>query len=239
MDGPLLHPQLILAFDTVPTASFVTYFTTASNALTVGSVVAFCDGKLAEQQVYLWGEHGVGKSHLLSAACQTFTTEGYRVAYLTGELANKAEALSGLEQCDLLCVDDLQHLQKDSEVAFFHCINRCRQANTQLLLAADRQPDHLGIALPDLTTRLKWGPVFHLPALNDKELGDAIRHQLESRALQISDDVIDYLLKRFPRDIASLKQLIDQLDKTSMTEQRRITIPLVRQVMAESVFGPG
>ncbi|MEE9321057.1 MAG: DnaA regulatory inactivator Hda [Granulosicoccus sp.] len=225
-----MHPQLTLAFDASPATSFDTFHVDASNELVSQSVEAFVRGTLAERQLLIWGEAGVGKSHLLTSACQSVSEQGYLVAYLSGELANAVDALVGLEQCELVCIDDLQLLDRSAEESLFNCINRCRGADTRLLFAADRQPDELGLQLRDLTTRLTWGPRFQLNALGEDALIKALRKEIQSRSLEASDEVLNYVLRRFPRHMPALKRLVDRLDSASMSEQRRLTIPFVRSV---------
>lgn len=227
-----MHPQLTLPLGVVPSASFDTFTTGESNRLTVAGVEAFAAGSLDDAQLYIWGEAGAGKSHLLSASCQRVNSMGYRVAYLPGELAKQPQSLLGLEQCDLVCIDDVQQLGHVAEEDLFHCINRCRATGTRLLFSADSKPGKLGLQLADLTTRLDWGLVFQLDRLADAELSHALRHEIEIRALQVSDEVLEYLLRRFPRDMASLKKVVDHLDNVSLSEQRRITIPLIREALA-------
>ena len=189
---------------------------------------------LDDVQIFLWGDTGTGKSHLLSAACQALSAKGYRVAYLPGEIVNHSGALEGMEFSDLLCIDDLQRLDHASEVDLFHCINRCRETGTRLILAADRSPDELGLKLKDLQTRLAWGLVFQLQGLSDEGLREAFKREIEARSLEASDEVLGFVLRRFPRRIAALKQVVDTLDEVSLSEQRRITIPFVKSVFGEA-----
>jgi len=214
-----MHPQLTLSLDTAPATSFDSFHVDDSNALVLHSLRAFSAGDLDTVQIYLWGETGTGKSHLLSAACQMFSDKGYRIAYLPGEIVNQAGALESMEYCDLLCIDDLQRLDYASEVGLFHCVNRCRETGTRIIFAADRSPDELGLKLKDLQTRLAWGLVFQL---------------IQARSLEASDEVLGYVLRRFPRRMASLKQVVDTLDEVSLSEQRRITIPFIKSVFGEA-----
>jgi len=231
-----MHPQLTLPLDTAPAASFDTFTVAESNRVVVASIHAFAKGSVDDQQIYVWGDAGSGKSHLLSAACLRVNELGYRVAYLPGELANQPQATHGLEQCDFVCIDDLQRLDHAAEEDLFHCINRCRDAQTRLLFAADRQPDSLGLHLADLATRLSWGAMFYLDVLADKDLGKALRHELEIRALDVSEEVVGFLLRRYPRDMRALKQVVDRLDVASMREQHRITIPLIKRVLGDTTI---
>lgn len=224
------HPQLTLPLGIVPSSSFDSYVSGKANAEACAAVQALCAGVLDEKQLLLWGDKSVGKTHLLSAACQDFASRGYQVAYLSGELANYDDALQGMEAVDLFCLDDLHLLQPAAEVNLFHCINRCRDAQTRLVFASQPSVDAIGFGLADLVTRLSWGPVFQLQTLDDDELSAAFALMLKLRGLDVGADVIEYVVRRFPREMTSLKQLVEQLDQASMSEQRRITIPLIKRL---------
>lgn len=229
-----MHPQMTLGLDTAPATSFNSFHIDAETSVVRDTVQAFAEGALSDVQIYLWGETGTGKSHLLSAACQAFSHRGYRVAYVPGEMLNHRGALDGMEQVDLLCVDDLQRIDRASEVDLFHCINRCREMDTRLIIAADRAPDELGLRLKDLQTRLAWGLVFRMRNLSDAGLRNAFRKEIENRSLEASDEVLGYVFRRFPRRMSTLKELVNKLDETSLSEQRRITIPFIKSVFGEA-----
>jgi DnaA family protein len=139
-----------------------------------------------------------------------------------------------MEQCELLCIDDLQRLDHASEVDLFHCINRCRELETRLVLAADRAPDQLGLRLKDLQTRLAWGLVFHTQSMGEAGLRQAFRREIEARSLEASEEVLGYVMRRFPRRMSALKAVVDTLDEVSLSAQRRITIPFVKSVFGEA-----
>jgi DnaA family protein len=229
-----MHPQMTLSLDTAPATSFSSFHIDADTAVVRDTVQAFSEGVLSDLQIYLWGDTGAGKSHLISAACQAFSHRGYRVAYVPGEMVNHRGALDGMEHVDLLCVDDLQRIDRAAEVDLFHCINRCRELDTKLIIASDRAPDELGLQLKDLQTRLAWGLVFQVRPLGDDGLRDAFRREIENRSLEASDEVLGYVLRRFPRRMSTLKELVNTLDEVSLSEQRRITIPFIKTVFGEA-----
>lgn len=228
------HPQLTLPLDTAPTTSFDSFHVDEHNRITRDAVQAFVRGEFDDMQMYLWGSAGTGKSHLLTAACDAYNRQGYRIAYLPGELINHAGSLEKMERFDLLCIDDLQRLDHAAEVDLFHLINRCRASGTQLIVTADRKVDELGLSLPDLQTRLAWGLVFHLKPMGEQGLREAFRKEIEWRSLLASEEVLGYVLKRFPRQMNILKQVVDTLDEVSLMEQRRITVPLIKRVFGEA-----
>ena len=228
------HPQRTLGLDTAPAISFDNFHTDESNGITRDALKAFLHGELDDLQMFIWGASGTGKTHLLTAACDTYNQLGYRIAYLPGEMINISGSLEGMENLDLLCIDNLQRIDHATEVDLFHLINRCRAAGTQLIIAADRSLDELGLGLADLQTRLAWGLVFHLKPLSEEGLQTAFRKEIEIRSLEASDEVLGYVFKRFPRRMNILKHVVDTLDEVSLTEQRKITIPFIKSIFGEA-----
>jgi len=231
----MTHPQLTLPLGAGRESSFESFYVSERNKDLVDAVRGFCEEQLDEQQMFIWGESEAGKTHLLSAACLAYSGKGYQVAYLTGELASNEFALQGMETYDLLCLDDVHLLQEGAEEALFHCINRCRETNVRLIFASAHNIEGLDIKLTDLRTRLQWGPVFHLSRVDDGELPDAFAMLLQERSLNVNEDVVEYVLRRYPRNMSALRQLVEQLDQVSLSEHRRITIPLIRELSESKV----
>lgn len=190
----------------------------------------------AEPFVYLWGSPGSGRSHLLQAACHAEAARGGAPAYLPfAELPPGGVALlEGLEQMSLVCLDDLQAVAGDGawEEALFHLYNRVRDAGGRLLAAADASPAALPVALPDLRSRLAWGPVFQLQSLDDAGRLAALQLRAQARGMELGEEVGAYLLRRCPRDMHALFELLERLDQASLAAQRRLTIPFVRDLIS-------
>ena len=182
--------------------------------------------------LYLSGPAGSGKTHLLLAACAEAARTGRRAAYLplaafAGALA---DVLPAQEGADLVCLDGLEAIagHRGDEEALFHFHNRARAGGTVLLYAARGNPAALGLVLPDLATRLGQCTRFTLEPLDDDGRRELLRQRAARRGLQLDDAVLDYLMRRSERDLASLTALLDRLDKASLAAQRRITIPFLR-----------
>ncbi len=190
----------------------------------------------AEPFIYLWGGSGCGKSHLLQAACHAETARGGVPAYLPlAELAAAgADVLEGMEAMSLVCVDDLERIAgvREWEEALFHLYNRVREAGGRLLVAAAVGPAALDLTLADLRSRLGWGPVFQLHPLGDDGKLAALQLRAHARGLELPDEVGAYLLKRSPRDMHALFELLERLDHASLVAQRRLTIPFVRELIS-------
>lgn len=209
---------------------------TASNAEAVHLVQRTAEGGAdAEHFLFLWGAASVGKSHLLQAACQHAAENRRTVAYLpmTELIDLSVEVFDGLEQMSLVCLDDVQLTagKPEWEEALFHFYNRMRDAGGCLLVTANVAPSALAVALPDLQSRLSWGPVVQLNELDDAGKISALQLRAEGRGFELPDEVAQFLMRRSSRDMSSLFVLLDRLDEASLVQQRKLTIPFVRELI--------
>ena len=217
-------------------ATFANYYPGA-NAAALGYVERLCeaDAGWTESLIYLWGGAGVGRSHLLQAACLRFEQRGEQAVYLPlAELADYGpELLDNLEQCELVCLDDLQAVagRTDWEEALFHLFNRLRDAGRRLLLAADTAPRELPIQLADLQSRLTLALVFQLQSLSDEDKLRALQLRASRRGLQLSDEVGRFILTRGERSMSALFELLERLDQASLQAQRKLTIPFLKETL--------
>ncbi|WP_430010106.1 DnaA regulatory inactivator Hda [Methylophaga lonarensis] len=201
------------------------------------AVETFCQTD-AVNFLYLWGEQGTGKTHLLLAIAEQFQLAGHQAIYLSLEDLRRQcqpEILQSLEQTDLICLDDLDAIAGDADwqEAIFHCFNRLQLAGGKLLVAGLANPAHIELSLPDLRSRLATALIYQLPALSDQSKQHALMRQAQSRGLTMSDEVANYLLRHHGRDMPVLINLLKKLDKASLQEQRRLTVPFVKQVLAD------
>ncbi len=184
--------------------------------------------------LYLWGEPGTGKTHLLEAACRAVQEQGNAPLYVA--LAEKADItialLEDIEQVPFVCIDDVDAIAGDRawEAALFALYERLRAQGGMLVVAARNSPSAIGLTLADLATRLAAGLVYQLQPLTDDEKLAALRLRAQRRGLEMTQEVANYLLTRFPRDTHSLFALLDRLDTATLAAQRRLTIPFLRSL---------
>lgn len=231
----LIHPQLPLGFEPGELYTFDS-LVSGDNAVAVALAQQTALGT-GEKQLYFWGESGLGKSHLLQACCNLAAKNQRTVCYLTqAEISNQStDMFDGLEQINLICLDDIETWLMDNvwETALFNLINRVRENNNGLMMASAHPPEEAFVKLPDLRSRLSWGPVFQLRGLSDKDKYQALRYRANQNGLELPENVADYLMQRYPRDMFGLFERLAVLDKAAMATQRRLTIPLVKSVFAE------
>lgn len=198
------------------------------------AVVATTREKASEQMMFLWGADGSGKTHLLQAACRLAQEIGIAPVYVplaeAGELS--PSLLESVEQAPLVCLDDVERVadRAEWEMALFSLIERLRAAGGLLISAACAPPARLGLRLPDLTSRLAWGAVYALQPLSDAEKLEAVRLRARNRGFDMPEDVARYILSRYPRDMHSLFNLLDRIDREALAHQRRVTIPFLRRL---------
>ena len=184
---------------------------------------------------YLFGLASTGKSHLLHASSSYAAHLGKSSVCLScAELIQLPVAvLEGLEQIDFICLDDIHLIANNTQwqQAIFDLYNRVLEQNNYLLISGDESTQQLGISLPDLVSRLSWGLTEQVKPMDDAEKVQALQYRATQRGLFLSDDVVKFLLNRFSRDMSNLIKSLDALDKASIQEQRKITIPFIKEVL--------
>ena len=201
--------QLALAISPRPEPAFDN-FAPGPNAEALARVRQLAAGTLDERIVYLWGEAGSGRSHLLAAAARVDPA--------------------------LVVADDVERLAAAEQHALFVAINEAREGGPAVLAAGDQPPAQLALRA-DLKSRLAWGLVYQLLPLSDIDKARHLKALADARGLLLSDDVVAYLLTRLPRDMASLQAVMEVLDRYSLMRQRALTLPLVREALAQEMVG--
>lgn len=188
---------------------------------------------------WLWGAEGSGRSHLLQAVCAS-APEGARAGYLPFAALGAAgvptaAALEGTEQLDLLCLDDLDRALGDRgfEVALFGVYRAIEERRGGLVVSAAAPPPSQAWALADIGSRFGAAEVFQLRSLDEQGQGEALRRRAAARGLDLPDETLRWLLRRFPRDMTRLGELLDRIDDASLREQRRVTVPFVRTILGD------
>lgn len=192
-------------------------------------------GGTGHDNIYLWAGPGAGKSHLLQAVCNHAALSERSSAYIPLRQIEDftPDLLSSLEQLSLVCLDDVDELagRDDWELALFDLFNRLKDAETPLVVSARRSPKGSLIRLPDLKSRLSWGLCYHLQALDERENINALKRRARERGFELSDQVIEYLIKRVDRDTRNLFSWLDRLDRHSLEAQRKLTVEFVKEIL--------
>ncbi|MEY4762869.1 MAG: hypothetical protein RLZZ200_2725 [Pseudomonadota bacterium] len=181
---------------------------------------------------WIAGPAGSGKSHLLQAACARVASSAY---FPMEELETLGPGvLEGAEALSLVCIDDVGRVlgRAGWEAMLFRLYVELDTRRGRLLLADERPPGQVEFGLPDLSSRC--GAAFRgtLLPLDEGEQREALRRRAELRGLDLPEDCALYLQRHFPRDMGSLQGILDRLDVASLSAQRRLTVPFLRDVLS-------
>ena len=178
---------------------------------------------------YLWGEGASGKTHLLMAVQHALREQGASVGWLDATMLEPPEFN---EQWAAVLLDDVHlYTAVQQQAAFNWFINA--QTLQRGVLAAGRLPPADLPLREDLRTRLGWGHVFQLQVLSEPERRAVLRQEADARGVFLGDEVMDFMLTRFSRDLGSLMQLLDQLDGYALQTKRAVTVPLLKSMLED------
>jgi DnaA-homolog protein len=203
-------------------------FLAGDNSLALAAMQRMASG--SDRCAYLQGPAGSGKSHLLQALCAAVPGSAYFP--LAQLLASGPEVLEGADQLAAVALDDLHAVAGDAgwERRLFALYNDCEGRGTRLVVAARQPANGLGVALPDLRSRLASMPHFALRPLDEAQQRQALQLRAAQRGLELPDETVRYLQRRYARDMSSMEALLEKLDAASLQEQRRITVPFIRRI---------
>ncbi|MBS1199673.1 MAG: hypothetical protein H6R27_351 [Proteobacteria bacterium] len=212
-------------------------FETFRAAGNLAAVEELCALKRQPGQPPLWlsGPTGTGKTHLLQAACVRLSERGRAAAYVP--LARCASLgpglLTGYEHLEAVFLDDLDTVAGDAawEGGLFTLHNELQEHGGRMVASARVPPTALPWRLPDLGSRLAASTVHALRPLPESEQAEALLARASACGLEVPPETLAYLLRHAPRDFGTLCRLLDEMDRTSLASQRRLTVPLAREVL--------
>ena len=180
--------------------------------------------------IYVWGEEGAGKSHLLRAWVAQALDAGKKAVYIDAAATPLTEAAF---EAEYLAIDQIEKLGNEEQVLLFAVFNRFRNSGKGfLLLSSEHTPQQLVIR-EDLRTRMAYCLVYEVKPLTDQEKIDALVSMAATRQVTIDPEIFEYLLNHWRRDMDSLMQMLDTLDNYAVTMGKRITLPLLRQLLKQ------
>ncbi|CAH1388205.1 DnaA regulatory inactivator Hda [Candidatus Nitrotoga sp. M5] len=212
--------QLLLniAPDWLPTLS---NFVPGRNVELISALQHALAGTSNERCFYIWGEVGCGKSHLMQAIVAQARSMGQSAVFAQGTVP---------DMVTVIAVDDVEVLDDAAQIALFVLYNRVRESGGILLVSGAAVPAHLTLR-DDLRTRLGWGLVYQVHALNDAEKMQALEQHGQARGFILPREVTKYLLRHGRRDMPALLGLLDALDAQCLRLQRVPSVPLLKEVM--------
>lgn len=168
----------------------------------------------------LAGPGGSGKSHLARIWA----------AQAGAPFIGMAE-LDRVQEGQTVVLDDIVALDTRQQEALFHLYNRMVSGGA-VLLVSEQPLSRMTVATPDLASRLRAVPVVEISPPDDALLEAVLRKRFDDRQLGVEQPVIDYILGRTDRSFAAIEAVVAELDRRAYAQQRAVTVPLARDVLA-------
>ena len=178
---------------------------------------------------YLWGQSGSGKTHLLKGVREALREQGASVGWLDASMLEPPEFS---DSWSAILLDEVHLYTAVQQHAAFNWFVNAQSAQRWVLGAGEVPPADLKLR-DDLKSRLSWGHVFGLKVLSEPERRAVLRQAADDRGVFLGDEVMDFMLTRFSRDLGSLMELLELLDSYALRAKRAITLPLVKKMMEE------
>jgi DnaA family protein len=223
--------QLTFPWNKVNKSSLEGFFTSQENShlLSLLKDSDFLD------DLFIYGTKESGKTFLLQAMCNSYSSVSKSSLYIPLKMVMNygVEIFESLENIDLICVDGIEEAisKIEWEKAIFNLINKALISETRLILTSSKDLKSLNFSLPDLESRIRKIQSYELHPINDKDIFDALKYISKLTSINLGDKEAKYLVTYSQRNISNLVHILESLDQLSMEMKRKITIPLIKEVI--------
>jgi len=204
-------------------------FSGEKNQELVANILTLIKGK-ATANIFVYGDKGFGKSHLLQGLIIEGLKQDQQSVYLDLNDEVTPDIFELISDFQIIALDNVDQCNQDNEKYIFDLINKLHSTNQMIVFSARVKPEGLSV-FNDLKTRLSLASIYSLNRLDDDEIQQVIKRKLKNKSLKVDHRVIDYLIKNQTRDLKKIVEIIDKLDTFSLEKKRGITVPLVRQML--------
>jgi len=191
--------------------------------------------QVGEALVGVWGGHDSGKTHLINAAAHYARQQSCQFQFYDGFqlMACDPAQFDDFANSKILLIDNLDAIcgQIQWEQKIYQLINACSQGEMTLLFTLSVNPQFLDCKLPDFQSRLSWGLLLQLPIVVDSNIGQVLKFRAELLGIELSKEVIAYLLTHYSRHLSLQMEILRLLDKMSLSAKKRVTVPFIKQTL--------
>ena len=231
--------------------TFDTFVIGASNRFSHAAAVAVAEAPArAYNPLFIWGDSGLGKTHLLHAvghyAQRLFP--GMRVRYVsTEEFTNdfinslrddrKVAFQRRYRDVDVLLVDDIQFLEgkEGTQEEFFHTFNTLHNANKQIVVSSDRPPKRLETLEDRMRTRFEWGLITDIQPPELETRIAILRKKAAQDRLAVPGDVLEFIAERIERNIRELEGALIRVTAFASLNRQPVDTQLAEIVLRDLI----
>lgn len=193
--------------------------------------------QVGESLIGVWGGQDSGKTHLINATASYARHQGSHFEFYDGYqlIACDPAQFDDFSNCKILLIDNLDAIcgHRLWEQKFYHLINVCKRGEMTLLFTVSVNPPFLDCTLADFQSRLSWGLLMQLPLMVDTDVGQVLKFRAELLGIDLSKEVVTYLLTHYSRHLSAQMEILRLLDKMSLSAKKRITVPFIKQTLSD------
>ena len=223
--------QLTFPWNTINKSSLEGFYTSKDNL----HLVSILKDKTFHDDLFIYGSKESGKTYLLQAMCNSYSSYNKSSLYIPLKKAMNygVEIFESLENIQLICLDGIENVisKIEWEKAIFNLINKTLISKSRLIITSSEDLQSLNFVLPDLESRLRKIEGYELTPIQDKDILDALIYISKLKSINLGDKEARYLVTYAQRNISNLVKILESLDQLSMEMKRKITIPLIKEVI--------
>ena len=223
--------QLTFPWNTINKSSLEGFYSSEDNL----HIVSILKDKTFHDDLFIYGSKESGKTYLLQAMCNSYSSDKKSSLYIPLKKAMNygIEIFESLENIQLICLDGIENVisKIEWEKAIFNLINKTLISKSRLIITSSEDLQSLNFVLPDLESRLRKIESYELTPIQDKDILDALKYISKLKSINLGDKEARYLVTYAQRNISNLVKILESLDQLSMEMKRKITIPLIKEVI--------
>ena len=223
--------QLTFPWSRPNKSSFESFYIDPKNSL----LLSIIGNKILSDDIYIFGINNSGKTYLLQSLCNFYSKHNKTALFLPIKeiISHGVGILDSIENSDLICLDGLENIigNEDWEIAIFNLINNTFNNQCRLVFSSSIESSNNIFSLPDLDSRIKKLQSYELYPIDDANLLHALKHIANLSSINLGEREAQYLLTYSKRNISDLVSILDGLDQLSMEMKRKITIPLIKELL--------
>jgi DnaA family protein len=193
--------------------------------------------QVGESLIGVWGGQDSGKTHLINATASYARLQGSRFEFYDGYQLMECDPsqFDDFANCRILLIDNLDAIcgNRQWEQKFYHLINACKRGEMTLLFTVSVNPPFLDCSLADFQSRLSWGLLIQLPLVVDTDIGQVLKFRAELLGIDLSKEVVTYLLTHYSRHLSAQMEILRLVDKMSLSAKKRVTVPFIKQTLSD------
>lgn len=229
-----MSQQIVIPVSGLNELTFNSYCSKQNNAL-VSQLIRTVHNPQTNPVMFIWGQSGSGKTHLLNACCDLAKSNNQPFTYVSADNLD-AQRLSASDVAaeTVFCIDNLERIggNRETAVVLMSWYEQTVSGKGCMIAAAAKPLEQIELGTADLKSRLSVGGSYYVEPLDESDTRLALKQRAHQRGFDLGDSVLDYIMNHFERDTTSLFAMLDRIDSASLTHQRKVTIPFIRELLS-------